>query len=78
MVSNVETVAVCSTPKFAGEGASQQMAGANIGKEMGPGTQGTIPAPEGKMIPPIQRKQDLSLVNACISIRIPHSKLLYV
>lgn len=59
MLSNVETVAVCSTPKYAGEGASQQMPGANTGMEMGPGTQQTIPAPEGKMIPPIQRKQNL-------------------
>lgn len=41
------------------------------------GTQQALPAPEGKIIPALQGKQDLSLVNACVSIRIPHSKLSY-
>lgn len=39
MISNEETVAVCSIPKYAGEAASQQMPGANTGIGMAPGTQ---------------------------------------
>lgn len=77
VISNVETVAVCSTPKYAGEAASQQMPGTNTGMGMAPGTQRALPAPEGKMIPALKGKQDLSLIKACVSIRLPHSKLSY-
>lgn len=75
VISNAETVAVCSTPKYAGQAASQQMPGANTGMGMGPGTQRDLPAPEGKIIPALQGKLDLSLGNAYVSIRIRHSKL---
>lgn len=63
LISNVETVAVCSTPKYAGQAAFQQMPGANTGMGMDLGTQQALPAPEGKIIPALHGKQDLSLVN---------------
>lgn len=78
MISNEETAAVCSTPKYAGKAASQHMPGANTGMGTGPGTQWTLPAQEGKIIPALQGKQDLSLVNIYVSIRLTCSKLSYM